>query len=144
MRSAASSLLETRASVHGSLRQVAPIFGSSALAKPRACASTSLAPCACALLAVEEGAEILGDRLPDVPESTHALAVKLTRQGVLQRTTSSQRYRNQHPPSCGNMPDDIMRALFYYGYTSPNYPWAPQGHVWRQLHGETHLKRAGG
>ena len=62
------------------------------------------------------------------PAEVHALAVALHDAGVIGATNVEQRRRNR-PKSTFSAPKAYMKLL-EYGYVSPNYSWAPQGHKW--------------
>ena len=95
----------------------------------KACSCVSRYHCkriALALSCVREGCDLLGEKLPDVPQEVHQEALELLKHGVIQRTTAKQRARNYLSTKYEG-PEEFA-SMFRYGYASRRYRWSPKHH----------------
>jgi hypothetical protein len=78
------------------------------------------------------GGDILGGRIPEVPEELHTDMVALAAKGEIPITKPEDRavYVTKRPSFYG---DPIFRDALRFGYIHPTHATAPRGMKWRSV-----------
>merc|ERR1712166_1621844 len=102
------------------------------LKKPRLAPMAVPQPKIPSAAAMAKGGDILGGRLPEVPEDLHNDMVALASKGEIPVTAPKQRegYATRRPSFYG---DPIFRDALRFGYIHPTHATAPRGMKWKSV-----------